>query len=806
MAGTVDNSAHGGMLPAALRAHPRLAGLDERTLVVAMASDLHQDGSYGQEWLLVTADRVLVLNGGVSEPLVDCALAELASVRAERLVGSGALIAVRGGQPLELLRFSHTRQRDFNRIAKYLADACAHARYQAGLTPRGDGSPPPLPHLVADTEETTRCPTCHLLLPAGTKVCPACVNKGQVLLRILGYMRPYWLKMAGVWVLLILSTLLSLVPPYLTRPLVDRVLVPTATEEIGTAAAPTNRSFRKDAVAGNAADGGRTPSMDRQGRLGMGSIDGRLHTLGWLVLGLLAAQIGALTVSIWRGRIMAGLGTQVAHDLRIEVFRHVQLHSLRFFDTRKTGDLMARISHDTESLESVLIDGVQFFVVNVLTLIGIGCVLLAMNWQLTLLTLLPVPIVLLASKALSRTLHRFFHTSWTRRGKLGAALNECLSGMRVVKAFARESQESDRFGLHSLGLRAATMRAEQAWSTYFPILSFLTGSGALIVWFVGGRQIIGGSALTLGTLMAFLAYLAMFFGPLQFLTRIVDWMARSLAAAQRVFELLDTQPDVPEAAEPVSMPRIEGRVSFRGITFGYEPYKPVLKNLTLDIEAGEMIGLVGHSGAGKSTTINLLCRFYDPDEGALLIDGVDARRIRQHDLRSQLGVVLQETFLFNGTIADNIAYGKPAASPEEIMAAAKAANAHDFIVGKPDGYDTMVGERGQQLSGGEKQRIAIARAILHSPRILILDEATASVDTDTEREIQEAIVRLTKGRTTIAIAHRLSTLRHAHRLAVLKNGEIIELGTHDELLAKDGEFHRLVAMQRDMASIVAIQG
>jgi ATP-binding cassette subfamily B protein len=321
---------------------------------------------------------------------------------------------------------------------------------------------------------------------------------------------------------------------------------------------------------------------------------------------------------------------------------------------------------------------------------------------------------------------------------------------------------------------------------------------------VGGRQVIG-AQISLGTLMAFIAYLAMFYHPLQFLTRITDWMARSLAAAQRVFEILDTTPDVPEARDPVSMPRIDGRVEFRGVTFGYEPFKPALKRVDLDVRPGEMIGLVGHSGAGKSTVINLVCRFYDPDEGEVLIDGVDARRVPQHDLRSQLGVVLQDTFLFNGTIAENIAYARPDASREDVMNAAVAANAHDFIMRKPDGYDTVVGERGQSLSGGERQRIAIARAILHGPRILILDEATSSVDTDTEKQIQDAIATLVKGRTTFAIAHRLSTLRNADRLAVLKNGEIIEVGTHDELLAKEGEFHRLVKMQREISSVDAVR-
>lgn len=311
--------------------------------------------------------------------------------------------------------------------------------------------------------------------------------------------------------------------------------------------------------------------------------------------------------------------------------------------------------------------------------------------------------------------------------------------------------------------------------------------------------------LQLGVLLAFVAYLGMLFGPIQWLSQMISWTSRAMTASHRIFEIMDTPADVADHPDAVKVPNIKGDVVLQQVTYGYEKHYPVLKDINLEVKAGEMIGLVGHSGAGKSTFINLLCRFYDVDEGVITIDGVPIRDIEQTELRRQIGVVLQETFLFDGTIAENIAYSKPDATPEDIMRAAKIANAHDFIVRLPDGYDTRVGERGHKLSGGEKQRVAIARAIIHDPKILILDEATASVDTETERQIQEALANLVKGRTTFAIAHRLSTLRNADRLVVLDRGKMVELGTHEELLEKeDGVYRKLVDAQMEMSKIKGV--
>ena len=421
------------------------------------------------------------------------------------------------------------------------------------------------------------------------------------------------------------------------------------------------------------------------------------------------------------------------------------------------------------------------------------------------MALLPVPFVVIGTNTYWRGLMKLWRRVWHQNSRLGALLADSLGGVRVVRAFAQEKREVTRFSDKSSELRDATMNVERKAAVFYPVMSFIMGLGLPLTWMLGGNQVLGGT-LSFGTLFLFTILLARLYGPVQQLTRLVNFTTRAMTAAERVFEILDMTPEIREQPDAVAMPHVEGRVEFRDAVFGYDKHRPVLHGVNLTVEPGEMIGLVGHSGAGKSTLINLLMRFYDVDEGAILVDGVDLRDIRRDDVRQQIGVVLQEPYLFHGTIFDNIAYGKPSASAAEVMAAARAAYAHDFVVSFPDGYDTIVGERGTRLSGGERQRISIARAILHNPRILILDEATASVDTQTEQQIQNALKNLIKGRTVFAIAHRLSTLRNANRLIVMEKGKIAEQGTHDELLAQRGVFYKLVSAQKAMNEITAVGG
>jgi ATP-binding cassette subfamily B protein len=565
---------------------------------------------------------------------------------------------------------------------------------------------------------------------------------------------------------------LSFVPPLALSQLVDHVL-PSETAR--------NQGFNFVA----------TPEHYRQ--LGM-----------WVAI-ILGASFLAMICNIIRGRWVATVGSAVLHDIRTEVYDHLQKLSLAFYDKRETGAVMTRVQNDVQMLQNFLLNTPEEFTIATLTLLGVVLVMMTRSPMLTLYVLIPVPFVIFGTNRYWRGLMKLWRRVWAQNSSLGARLADSLSGVRVVRAFAQEPREVERFTRKSGEYRDAMTRVERKAASFYPLLAFIVGLGGPLTWYLGGNQVLNGT-LTLGGLTLFTVLLQRLYEPIGVLTRMINVLTRAMTAAERVFEILDTPSEVREAAKSVPMLHVEGRVEFRNVTFGYEKHRPVLKEVNLEVEPGEMIGLVGHSGAGKSTLINLLMRFYDVDEGAILIDGVDLRDIRRDDVRSQIGVVLQEPYLFHGTVAENIAYAKPSATPGEIMAAAQAAFAHDFIVSFADGYDTLVGERGQRLSGGERQRISIARAILHNPRILILDEATASVDTQTEQQIQKALRNLVKGRTTFAIAHRLSTLRHASRLIVIEHGRIAEIGTHDELLAKRGTFYKLVQAQQAMNEVLVVGG
>ena len=525
---------------------------------------------------------------------------------------------------------------------------------------------------------------------------------------------------------------------------------------------------------------------------------------------LLVSLLFGISIIIWVGTVVrrwlnTWVGFRAIEDLRADLFKALQLMPIRFYDKRKIGSLIARMNNDSDLVEEYLIFDAPFILSNAVMVVGILSLLFYMNWELALYVLLPVPPIIIGSSLVWKRLQSHWRRWSVRWARLATHLSESITGIRVVKAFAQEEREGERFDRRNHGLRDVSVSAERSWLVFFLVTNFFMSFGAFFVWYFGGLQILDGE-LQLGVLMAFISYLWMLYNPLQWFADYYSFMVRAFAGAERIFEVIDARYEPFDRPEAVPMPSIKGKVSFKKAAFAYDPGKIVLHDIDLEVQPGEMIGLVGKSGVGKSTLINLITRFYDASRGHVEIDGVDIRDMRLEDLRSQIGLVAQQSFLFNSSIAENITYGKRDASFAEVLRASYAANAHEFIVKKPDGYDMIVGEQGNKLSGGEKQRIAIARAILHDPKILILDEATSSLDTATEQKIQEAIARLVAGRTTFAIAHRLSTLRSAHRLVVLDAGKIAEVGTHEELMARRSIFYNLVQTQHETSAIMATRG
>jgi ATP-binding cassette subfamily B protein len=527
--------------------------------------------------------------------------------------------------------------------------------------------------------------------------------------------------------------------------------------------------------------------------------------LGWLVsyclMGMGAAAIAAWLFGWAQGIVMARVSERIAGDLRSQTYAHLHQLSLEFFGGKRTGDLIARISSDTDRICNFLADNVVDFASDILMFIGISIILFTWDPVLALAALLPLPLVAWLVYHVRGQLQHGFQRGGRAWSEMTNVLADTIPGIRVVKAFAQEQREIRRFQRANDRVIEANNRVNTVLAFFWPLVLFLNTAGLMVVWAFGAWRVFD-FRIEPEYLFAFYLYIMRFYTRLESMSRMFSMTQRAAASSQRIFEVLDRVPSVPEPANPVNPGRIRGEIELRGIGFRYGN-RQVIENVDLKIAPGELIGLVGPSGSGKSTLVNLVCRFYDVTEGSVLIDGVDVRQLSVSEYRRHIGVVLQDPFLFYGTISENIAYGRPDASRAEIVAAARAAKAHDFIMRLPDGYDSLVGERGQTLSGGERQRISIARAVLIDPRILILDEATSSVDTETEREIQEALDNLIQGRTTIAIAHRLSTLRRADRLIVLDRGRIVESGQHQDLLQLPGMYARLHRAQLALAQEAA---
>jgi ATP-binding cassette subfamily B protein len=513
---------------------------------------------------------------------------------------------------------------------------------------------------------------------------------------------------------------------------------------------------------------------------------------------MLAAAVVAWLLGWGQGAILAWVSERVTGDLRRRTFTHLQRLSLEYFSGKRTGDLMSRISSDSDRLCSFLSDSIVDFIANTILLFVVAWALFSENWKVAMVALVPFPFIVWLMYYARDKLAVGFIAASRAWGAMSSVLADTIPGIRVVKAFAQENREIERFSTANEAVVTENNRVNSLWTFFWPLITFLNHLGVLVVW-VCGVWLIGRRTpnFDVGSLTTVVLLSERFYSKLEMMSRIVNASQRAAASTQRIFEILDRVSSVPEPAKPVPIEKLRGELEFRHVGFRYGNRK-VIRDFSLKIEAGEMIGLVGHTGAGKSTLINLVCRFFDVAEGSILADGVDIRSYKVEKYRRNVGIVLQDPFLFYGTIAENIAYGLPSATREQIINAAKAAKAHEFILQLADGYDSLVGERGQSLSGGERQRISIARALLIDPRILILDEATSALDSTTERQIQEALQNLVRGRTTIAIAHRLSTLRQANRIMVIERGRLVEIGTHEELLEINGAYAALHKAQQEL--------
>ncbi|MFN9750675.1 MAG: DUF1854 domain-containing protein [Planctomycetota bacterium] len=722
--------------------------LSQCSVLLATETDISLAGDQASEWLVVTKEQLSVLgsaqpteSGSAARLLQTVPVKEIQAVRTWAGLGSGTLQVKIDDRWRDLIRFSNAHADRFHKVSRKLDLLRSEGEWQLAEDERLD------PH---------RCESCGLRLSTAEENCPRCIHRSQVLARVWSLLRPQMTGAVLLCLLTIISVVAELVPPKLQQYLVDDILAPRMADD-----SPQSQFFTALLV---------------------------------VVVALALSRLLLSIVGVFKGRLATKIGSNLTHRLRGDMVERLQKLAVAYYDRHQAGSLMSRVAYDSEVLHGLVHQLTGGFLLQILQLIGVGAMLVWLNPKLAFYTLIPVPLVFAGTWFFWQYVYPRYYRLWDSSSKQIAALSGMLSGIRVVKAFGQEDREYQRFQHASTYLRDSRLWVENATSIYSAAMTLVFSLGGLIVWYVGGRDVIG-QEMSLGALIAFLAYLAMFYAPLGALSNFTSWLTSFLTGSKRVLELLDTPITVAEKAEPEAWPEVRGEIRFEGVTFGYDRHQPVLQNVSFDVRPGEMVGIVGRSGSGKTTMVNLLGRFYDVQEGAIKIDGHDIRNLSLADLRRNLGIVFQDSFMFRGTIWDNLSYGRPQTTIEEGIAAARAAGAHDFICRAQLAYETPLGEQGAGLSGGEKQRLSIARTLLYDPKILVLDEATSNIDAEAERSIQQALEVLVRGRTTIAIAHRLSTLRNADRIIVFDRGRLVEQGSHAELLASDGVYARLVRIQ-----------
>ena len=798
-------------------------GIEENDIFAASATDMNTDCLYTDGFVVLTLTQLAVVLSAPDEKEIHSfkgymtkqkafdtpekewtvkiyPLENMENLKGEPQVACSVLTADVDGVTYRLTAFSNLYKREMHKLVRTFDKICMETKADKELEDKGfgegnetgkgpfeaakDGEKEPeskeerikklkVYGVEDEKEKDEYCPTCGMMYPdSSRKVCPRCMDRKSIFFRVIGYFKPYRARIAVLFLCYIATAGLNLVWPYLNGTvLYDKVL------------AKNNEFLAK-----------------------FGIEDGSYITaLLMVVLTMLMARITIIVIGMIQGVFAAKIVTGVVRDMKKSIFGKMGKLSISFFRSRQTGSLMTRVMSDADRVTGFFIDGCPYILINGLTIIVSLCFMFSIKWQMTLMVLVVMPFVMLIGlKLRPRIWTQFGHRHRAERA-VNSQVNDNLTGARVVKAFGQENRETKRFEKNNLRLRDAEMSivgtrnlVSGSYSGIFEILN-------ISVWLIGVYLIMVAKEIELGVMITFVGYIGQLQGPINFFSRVFHWWSDSMNSAQRMFEIIDSVPEIREAENPIELDNPKGRIELKNVSFGYEVNRPVLKELNLDIKEGSMLGIVGRSGAGKTTLVNLISRMYDPQEGQILIDGKDIKDLSFKSLRRNVAMVSQETYIFMGTVEENIAYANPDASHADVIRAAKLASAHEFIMRMPDGYDTRIGSSGRELSGGEKQRISIARAILSNPKILILDEATASVDTETERDIQKSISYLIKGRTTISIAHRLSTLKDADYLVVIDNGKITERGTHSELEALKGTYYKLMELQRKALALKGIE-
>jgi len=752
--GVVLKKMHSNILreevPLSLQKTLGLKGIDSSKVLIGLFADIGispETFRFGN-WMVLTSKELLIFDVMGMKTLLEVPISNIKKSRTSQTVGSTLIQVLIGSEWIDCARFSNRLKYRFEKVVYYLEK----------LKKDED------PALQEDPSVDFQCcGECGIRLGSPSEFCPKCIDRGAALSRVTVLLSGHWKSAFVIILLLILGVGLDMVWPLLTRFLVDHVLSISDPNQIV--------QLRSD--------------------LKMAPKNALLFIVG--ALGFVHISRGL--VNILTGMVSSRVGNLMTFEIRNKLVKKLKELGLSYYSKHETGSLVGRVAYDTEAIHGFISQITSGFLMQFLLVVISFGMMFSLEPHLALYAMIPAPFVVFGAFGYWRYVHPRFEKLWDRSSRQAAVLNGILSGIRVVKAFGQEDTEMGRFQGISAEVRDSRSSVERTGSLFYPAMAIVFQIGGWVIWYVGGRNVLGGQ-LSLGTLMAFFGYLSMFYGPLSSLTQLTTWLTEFSTQIHRIFEILDTPVYSPPIENSTSTLSLKGDIEFRNVSFGYHPGRLVIKDFNLKIRAGERIGIIGRSGSGKSSLANLLCRFYEASSGEILLDGIDIRQISRQELRKNMSIVLQEPFLFSGTLAENIAYGCPDADLKKVIEVSRAANAHEFIMQRPFAYDTQVGERGNELSGGERQRISIARALLCAPSILILDEATSSIDTESELAVQSAIDEVTRDRTTIIIAHRLSTLLRCHRILVLEEGRIVESGDHWALLQLQGRYAKWVRMQQ----------